>query len=75
MANTWQGNFPVQNLNEDGFERTSPVTAFPPSGYGVHNMIGNVRGVDWGLFAYLSRQSVKRFKPIRSMQTMEPTRV
>jgi sulfatase modifying factor 1 len=42
MANTWQGNFPVQNLNEDGFERTSPVTAFPPSGYGVHDMIGNV---------------------------------
>ena len=28
--------------NEDGFERTSPVTAFPPNGYGVHDMIGNV---------------------------------
>ena len=42
MANTWQGNFPVQNLNEDGFERTSPVTAFPSNGYGVHDMIGNV---------------------------------
>ena len=26
----------------DGFERTSPVTAFPPNGYGVHDMIGNV---------------------------------
>jgi sulfatase modifying factor 1 len=42
MANTWQGNFPVQNLKEDGFERTSPVTAFPPNGYGLHDMIGNV---------------------------------
>jgi formylglycine-generating enzyme required for sulfatase activity len=42
MANTWQGNFPVQNLAEDGFEHTSPVTAFPPNGYGVHDMIGNV---------------------------------
>ncbi len=42
MANTWQGNFPVQNLREDGYERTSPVTAFPPNGYGVHDMIGNV---------------------------------
>jgi len=42
MANTWQGSFPVQNLNEDGFERTSPVTAFPPNGYGLHDMIGNV---------------------------------
>jgi sulfatase modifying factor 1 len=42
MANTWQGNFPHQNENKDGFERTSPVTAFPPNGYGVHDMIGNV---------------------------------
>jgi formylglycine-generating enzyme len=42
MANTWQGEFPRQNLNDDGFERTSPVTAFPPNGYGVHDMIGNV---------------------------------
>jgi sulfatase modifying factor 1 len=42
MANTWQGEFPRQNLNADGFERTSPVTAFPPNGYGVHDMIGNV---------------------------------
>jgi formylglycine-generating enzyme required for sulfatase activity len=42
MANTWQGEFPNQNLCSDGFERTSPVTAFPPNGYGVHDMIGNV---------------------------------
>jgi formylglycine-generating enzyme required for sulfatase activity len=42
MANTWQGNFPHQNLCSDGFERTSPVTAFPPNGYGVYDMIGNV---------------------------------
>jgi sulfatase modifying factor 1 len=42
MANTWQGNFPHQNLCADGFERTSPVTAFPPNGYGVYDMIGNV---------------------------------
>jgi formylglycine-generating enzyme len=42
MANTWQGQFPQQNFAEDGFERTSPVTAFPPNGHGVHNMIGNV---------------------------------
>ena len=42
MANTWQGAFPQENLAEDGFERTSPVTAFPPNGYGLHDMIGNV---------------------------------
>jgi formylglycine-generating enzyme required for sulfatase activity len=42
MANTWQGEFPLHNLHEDGYERTSPVTAFPANGNGVHDMIGNV---------------------------------
>jgi sulfatase modifying factor 1 len=42
MANTWQGEFPLQNLNQDGYERTSPVNAFPANGYGLHDMIGNV---------------------------------
>jgi formylglycine-generating enzyme required for sulfatase activity len=42
LANTWQGKFPVENLREDGHEHTSPVMAFPPNGYGVYDMIGNV---------------------------------
>lgn len=42
MANTWQGEFPLQNLALDGFERTSPVKSFPPNGYGLYDMIGNV---------------------------------
>lgn len=42
LANTWQGLFPHENLKTDGHERTSPVTAFPPNGYGVLDMIGNV---------------------------------
>jgi formylglycine-generating enzyme required for sulfatase activity len=42
MANLWQGEFPHQNLSLDGYEHTSPVTAFPPNGYGVYDMIGNV---------------------------------
>jgi formylglycine-generating enzyme len=42
MANTWQGAFPHENLKLDGYERTSPVTAFPPNGFGVYDMIGNV---------------------------------
>jgi sulfatase modifying factor 1 len=42
MANTWQGEFPWQNLRTDGYERTSPVKSFPPNGYGLYDMAGNV---------------------------------
>lgn len=42
MANTWQGAFPQENLAQDGYTRTSPVQAFPPNGYGLFDMIGNV---------------------------------
>ncbi len=42
MANTWQGEFPWQNLATDGYEGTSPVGAFPENGYGLVDMIGNV---------------------------------
>jgi formylglycine-generating enzyme required for sulfatase activity len=42
MANTWQGEFPWQNLGTDGFKGTSPVKSFPPNGYGLYDMAGNV---------------------------------
>ena len=41
MANSWQGEFPWQNLLKDGFEGTAPVGSFPANGYGVHDMAGN----------------------------------
>jgi sulfatase modifying factor 1 len=41
-ANTWQGRFPWENLRIDGYEGTSPWDAFPPNGYGLFDMTGNV---------------------------------
>ena len=42
LANTWQGQFPHENLAEDGYDGTSPVDAFPANGYGLFDMVGNV---------------------------------
>ena len=42
MANTWQGEFPWENLALDGYAGTSPVKAYPPNGYGLYDVVGNV---------------------------------
>lgn len=41
-ANTYQGVFPVRNLATDGYVGRAPVGCFPPNGYGLYDMIGNV---------------------------------
>jgi formylglycine-generating enzyme required for sulfatase activity len=42
LANIWQGTFPTRNSADDGYVGTSPVGAFPPNGYGLHDTAGNV---------------------------------
>ncbi len=42
MANTYQGTFPVKDTGADGFAGIAPVAQFPPNGYGLYDMSGNV---------------------------------
>ena len=42
MANIYEGQFPVKDTGEDGFAGLAPVAQFPPNGYGLYDMAGNV---------------------------------
>ena len=42
LMNVFQGTFPAENTCADGYAGTAPVDAFPPNGFGLHNMTGNV---------------------------------
>jgi formylglycine-generating enzyme len=42
LCNIWQGEFPTRNTRKDGYVGTAPVDAFPPNGFGLYNVSGNV---------------------------------
>lgn len=42
MCNIWQGRFPLSNTADDGYLATAPARSFPPNGFGLYNMLGNV---------------------------------
>jgi formylglycine-generating enzyme required for sulfatase activity len=76
QANIWQGRFPINNLKEDGFVGAAPVGSFPPNGYGLFDMTGNV--CEWcnDFYKpdyYAESQSTNPFGPGFSFEPSDPT--
>ncbi len=62
MLNIWQGEFPNSNEVKDGFRTTAPVASFPPNGYGLFDMAGNV----WQWCSDFYRPDYYRYSPLRN---------
>jgi formylglycine-generating enzyme required for sulfatase activity len=68
MANTWQGRFPYLHTGANGWKGTSPAGAFPPNGYGLVDMIGNVW--EWTRSYYSARHATARHDPAAGAGTI-----
>ncbi len=75
LANIWQGRFPHWNAATDGAERTAPVASYPPNGYGLFDMAGNVWEwcADWYSPDYYARSPAENpAGPAASYDPQEP---
>lgn len=75
LANYWQGDFPYENSKEDGHDKTAPVGSYPPNGYGLYDMVGNVWEwcADWYQSDYYKKSPFKNPQgPMRGYDANEP---
>lgn len=74
-ANFWQGVFPFTNQLKDGFYSSAPVKSFPPNGYGLYDMAGNVWEwcADWLDFAYYQKTESRKPNNLGPARPYNPT--
>ena len=72
-ANTWQGKFPTQNINADGFEYVAPVKSYPPNSIGLYDMAGNVWELTSDLFNINYYKTLPTNQEIRNPKGAEKT--
>jgi sulfatase modifying factor 1 len=70
QANTWQGEFPWQNLLDDGFFGTSPVGSYPANGYGLLDITGNTW--EWTVGSWAADHSPTCCAPTHQAAPGEP---
>ena len=74
MANLWEGNFPTENKQKDGYYYTSPVGTYPPNGYGLYDMAGNVWEwvSDWYNPDYFSSSPQNNPRGVQKKESFDP---